>query len=69
PIPPEVQRKIDEALRWASSVKYARTGKYAYLFSQKCKNLVKQLPPDWAEVVRKRLKKAWEEWKSSRAKK
>lgn len=68
-IPPEVQKKIDEALRWASSVKHARTGRYAYLFSQKCKEAISQLPPDWAEVVRKRLKEAWEEWKSSRAKK
>jgi len=68
-IPPEVQKIIDEALRWASSVKYAKTGRYAYLFSHKCKEKIKQLPPDWAEVVRKRLKEAWEEWKSSHAKK
>lgn len=68
-IPPEVQKKIDEALRWASSVKHARTGKYAYLFSQNCKKIISQLPPDWAEAVRKRLKEAWEEWKSSHAKK
>jgi len=68
-IPPEVQKLIDEALRWASSVKYAKTGRYAYLFSHKCKEKIKQLPPDWAEVVRKRLKEAWEEWKSSHAKK
>lgn len=68
-IPPEVQKLIDEALRWASSVRRARTGRYAYLFSQKSKNLIEQLPPDWAEVVRKRLKEAWEEWKSSHAKK
>lgn len=68
-IPPEIVRKIDEALKWASSVKYAKNGTLAYRFSQNAKNLLKQLPPDWAEVIKSKLKKAWEEWKSSHAKK
>lgn len=67
--PPEINETIRLALRLAKSVKYAKTGKHAYLFSQKCKELLSQLPPDWAEVVKYQLKKAWEERKSSHAKK
>lgn len=63
------QKMIDEALKWATSIKYAKNGRFAYQFSEKCKSIINNLPPDWAEVVKKQLKKAWEDWKSSHAKK